>query len=192
MRSGDHRMTPQQYGPLIGILIAVPLILLRNRQPQILRPQYLWIMPAILAAFIAFALWGMQQAANMPGAPPQLSHGAFDTQAWLIVVGGLLLGCAAGWWRGKMVVIQKEHDGTLKAQASPLGLILIVLLLVSRRALEPWLEANAGSWHVNVLAIQDAFLVFVVGMIALQRVEMFIRARRIQAGGTDSHVEATA
>ena len=41
-------------------------------------------------------------------------------------------------------------------------------------------------------AVADAFLVFVVGTIIVQRVEMYIRARRVQHGGTDSHVEATA
>ena len=42
------------------------------------------------------------------------------------------------------------------------------------------------------LAIMDAFLLFVVGMIVMQRVEMFIRARRIQAGAGDSHVNMVA
>ena len=41
---------------------------------------------------------------------------------------------------------------------------------------------------LNALAITDAFLLLVVGMIVMQRVEMFIRARRIQAGAGDSHV----
>ena len=35
-------------------------------------------------------------------------------------------------------------------------------------------------------------LVFAMGLIVMQRVEMYIRARRIQAGGTDSHVEVVA
>jgi hypothetical protein len=42
------------------------------------------------------------------------------------------------------------------------------------------------------LAIMDAFLLFVVGMIVMQRVEMFIRARKVRAGGAVSHVEAVA
>ncbi len=176
-------MTPQQYGPLIGILIALPLILLRNRAPRRLRPELMWIMPAIMIVIIGLGLWGMQYAPGPAPAP-------FDTTSWLILAGSLVLGGAAGWWRGRMMTIEKAPDGTLRAQASPLGLILIVVLLVSRQALRGWLEGQAGAWHVNALAIQDSFLVFVVGMIVLQRVEMFIRARRIQAGRTDAHVEA--
>ena len=47
----------------------------------------------------------------------------------------------------------------------------------------------SAEWGLNALAITDAFLLIVVGMIVMQRVEMFIRARRIQAGAGDSHVE---
>lgn len=42
------------------------------------------------------------------------------------------------------------------------------------------------------LAITDAFLLFVVGMIVVQRIEMFIRAHRIQSGVGDSHTETVA
>ena len=83
-------------------------------------------------------------------------------------------------------------DGTLKAQASPIGMILIVILLLGRRALSAFLEPHAAAWGLNATAVADAFLVFVVGTIIVQRVEMYIRARRVQHGGTDSHVEATA
>ena len=56
----------------------------------------------------------------------------------------------------------------------------------------PSLEPHAAEWGLNALAVADAFLLFVVGMVVVQRVEMFIRARRIQAGAADSHVEAVA
>ena len=175
-------MTPQQYIPLISIAVALGIILLRNQKPRPLRLQWMWVTPVLIVFAIGFGLWGMSQA-------PGMSHAPFDASAWIIIAVGLILGCAAGWWRGRMVTIEKEPDGSLKAQSSPLGLILIVALLVSRQAARPWLEANAADWHVNALAIQDAFMVFVVGMIVFQRIEMFIRARRVLAGGTDAHVE---
>lgn len=80
----------------------------------------------------------------------------------------------------------------LKAQASPIGLILIVAVMLGRRALGAFLEPHAAEYGLNALAITDAFLLFVVGMIVVQRIEMFIRARRIQSGGGDSHTEAVA
>ena len=175
-------MTPQQYGPLIGIAVALAVILLRNRRPRTLRPQWMWVAPLLVVLAIGFGLWGMAQTAA--------AHTPFGFEAWLILLAGLILGGVAGWWRGKTVTIEKEPDGTLKAQASPLGLILVVLLLVSRSALRPWLETHAAGWHMNALAIQDAFMLFAVGLVVVQRVEMYFRARRVLAGGTDSHVEA--
>ena len=46
--------------------------------------------------------------------------------------------------------------------------------------------------HLIPLIIIPVVLVLAVGLIIFQRVEMFIRARRIQAGRLDSHVEVVA
>jgi uncharacterized Tic20 family protein len=178
-------MTPQQYIPLIAVGFALLMVVLRNRAPRTLRPQYLWVAPAIIVPLMALAIWG---TSKQPGA----SHAPFAALDWIVLAFGLILGGVAGWWRGKMTTIEKHADGTLKAQASPIGMILIVILLLGRRALSAFLEPHAAAWGLNATAVADAFLVFVVGMIIAQRVEMYIRARRVQHGGTDSHVEATA
>ncbi len=175
-------MSPQVLGPLIGLAIALPLIFLRNRKPRTLNPQWMWVMPAIIVPLIGLALWGTSM-------DPTIPRVAFDSVAWAILAVGLVLGGAFGWWRGKMTTIEKHADGTLKAQASPIGLILIIAVMLGRRALSAFLEPHAAAWGLNALAITDAFLLFVVGMIVVQRVEMFIRARRIQSGADDSHVE---
>jgi hypothetical protein len=175
-------MTPQQYAPLIGIGVALVVILLRNRTPRPLRLQYMWIAPLLVVLAIGFGLWGMAQ---VPGA----AHAPFGAGAWGVLIGGVILGGLAGFQRGRMTTIEKEPDGSLRAQASPLGLILIVVLLASRSALRPFLETHAADWHLNALAVQDAFLLFAAAMVIVQRIEMFIRARRILAGGSDPHVE---
>ena len=178
-------MSPQVLGPLIGLAIALPLIFLRNRKPRTLNPQWMWVMPAIIVPLMGFALWGSSMDPNVPHAP-------FDAMAWAILAVGLILGGAFGWWRGKMTTIAKHADGTMKAQASPIGLILIIAVMLGRRGLSAFLEPHAADWGLNALAITDAFLLFVVGMIVVQRIEMFIRARRIQSGASDSHVETVA
>lgn len=178
-------MTPQQYIPIIAVGVALVLIVLRNRTPRTLRPQFLWVTPAVIIPLMALAIWGTSMS---PGA----SHAPFNPVDWVVLAVGLILGGVAGWWRGKMTTIEKHADGTLRAQASPIGMILIVGLLFGRRALSAFLEPHAAALGLNSTAVADAFLVFVIGMIVLQRVEMYIRARRVQHGGTDSHVEATA
>ena len=175
-------MTPQQIIPLVAIAVAVAIILLRNRQPRTLRPGQMWIMPAIVGALLLFGLWGVRQAPTANLAP----YGPVD---WAMIAGGAVLGAAFGWWRGKMILIEKLPDGVLKAQASPIGLILILILVVGRQAARPYVEAHASAWHMNVTAVEQAFMVMALGLIVVQRIEIYIRARRIQAGGTDSHVE---
>lgn len=178
-------MSPEHYGPLIGIGIALVIILLKGRKPRTLRPQWMWVVPLLIMVLIGFGLWGMSYS---PGA----THSHFGVAEWAMLAVGLFLGGAAGWWRGKMTTIFRETDGTLKSRASPLGLILIVGLLAGRSLLRGWLEANAAAWHINPLALADAFMIFVVGLVVMQRVEMFVRARRIQNGEPDAHVAAVA
>ena len=120
------------------------------------------------------------------------AHAPFGPLSWAILALGAALGALFGWQRGRMTTIEKRPDGTLAAQASPLGILIIIAVLAGRQAMRPWLEAHAGDWHVSPLAMQDAFLMFAWAMVVTQRVEMFIRARRIQAGGSDPHVEPTA
>ena len=172
----------QTLAPLIAIAIALPMILLRNRKPRTLRPHLMWIMPVVIILLMGLAIWGTSMTPGMP-------HTAFGPVDYGVLGLGLILGGVAGWWRGKMTTIDKHDDGTLKAMASPIGLILIILLMVGRRFLASWLEPHAGELGLNVLAVADAFLLFVVGMIVVQRLEMWIRARRILAGASDAHVE---
>lgn len=178
-------MPPEKLIPLLMIPVMLVVVLLKNRRKRVLKPQLLWIMPAIVLPLIGLGLWGTAQNPNM-------AHTPFGPDAWAVLAIGGLLGGLAGWYRGKTVTIEKEPDGSLMAQASPLGLILLVVLFAGRSLLRDLIESHAAAWHLNALAVTDAFLVFAMGLIVMQRVEMYIRARRIQSGGTDSHVEVAA
>jgi hypothetical protein len=169
--------SPQTLGPLIGIGVALVIVLLRNSRKRTLRHQFLWVMPLIVIPMIGMGLWAGSR------------HAHLGVLAWLAFAAALALGAAAGWWRGKTITIEKEPDGSLKAQASPLGLILIIGLIAVRTGLREVMQSNAAAWHLDAVVITDAFLVFAIGLILAQRVEMYLRARRVLAGGTDSHVE---
>ncbi|MNN47672.1 hypothetical protein D3C81_1621030 [compost metagenome] len=80
----------------------------------------------------------------------------------------------------------------MKAQASPLGLILVIGLFAARAGLREVMQVNGAAWHLDAVVVTDAFMIFALGLIITQRVEMYIRARRVLAGGTDSHVEVAA
>jgi hypothetical protein len=173
-------MSPQQLIPLAVIPVAVVLVLLRNRRKRVLRPHLLWVVPAIVGPLILLGVWGSSRAV---GAAP------FGAGAWAILLVGGVLGGVAGWWRGKTITIEREPDGSLRSQASPLGLVLVVALFAFRGVLRPLIESHAAQWRLNALAVTEAFLVFALALIVLQRVEMYIRARRIMAGGSDARLE---
>lgn len=176
-------MSPQQWIPLAVVPVVLVLILLRNRRRRVLRPNLLWVMPAIVGPLILLGVWG---STRVVGAAP------FGLDAWAILLVGAVLGGVAGWWRGKTITIEREPDGSLRSQASPLGLVLVVALFAFRGVLRPLIESHAAQWHLNALAVTEAFLVFALALIVLQRVEMFIRARRILAGRPDDHMEVAA
>lgn len=177
-------MTQEQLIPLIAIAVVIPLVLLRNRRPRTLRIEFMWVAPLLVVAAISFGIWGMTVSGR--------GHAPVEPLSLLILAVGLALGCAFGWQRGKMTTIYKEADGTLKAQASPIGLVIVIAILIARQALRPWLEAHAADWHVNPLAILEAFMLFAAGTVVVQRIEMWIRARNIRHGGADAHVETEA
>jgi membrane protein CcdC involved in cytochrome C biogenesis len=135
----------------------------------------MWVMPLLILLGIGAGLYFTP-------------HEPFGPAAWAAFVAALAIGALAGWWRGKTITIQKVADGTLMAQASPFGLILIVGLLLGRTAIRSVMESQAAYWHVDAAVITDAFMLFAVGLVVAQRLEVFIRARAILAGGVRAQV----
>lgn len=172
-------MTPEQIIPLVVIPLVLIIVLLRNRRPRTLRPKWMWVAPLLVMTGIGTGLYFTP-------------HEPFGLMAWASFAAALGLGALAGWQRGRMVTIHKAADGTLKAQASPLGMVLIIVLLASRTALRGPMEAQAANWQIDAAVITDAFMLFAVGLVVAQRVEMYLRARRVIAGEADAHLEVAA
>ncbi len=172
-------MTPGQIIPLAVIPVVLVIVLLRNRRSRVLRPRWMWVVPVLILAVVGSGLYFTP-------------HPPFGPAAYTGFAGALAVGALAGWWRGRTITIQKTADGTLRAQASPFGLVLIVALLAGRTALRGLMESQAAAWHIDAAVITDAFMLFAVGLVVAQRLEMFIRARAVLAGEPDSHVEAVA
>ena len=172
-------MTPEQIIPLAVIPVVLVLVLLRNRRPRVLRPRWMWVVPLLVLTGIGTGLYFTP-------------HEPFGPAAYATFAAALAAGALVGWQRGRTVTIQKTSDGKLMAQASPFGLILIVGLLLGRTALRSLMESQAAAWHVDAAVITDAFMLFAVGLVVAQRIEMFIRARAVMSGAADNHVEAVA
>jgi hypothetical protein len=140
---------------------------MRSRRPRPLNLHLMWIVPLLVIVGIGMGLYFTP-------------HEPFGPWAYAGFGFALIVGGVAGWWRGRTVDIHRDAEsGRLMAQPSPLGIILIVGLLVARRSLDAYLIANAGAWQLNAVAVTDAFMLFAVGLVVAQRIEMFLRGRAL-------------
>ncbi len=137
----------------------------RNSGPRGLRIDQLWIMPAIISALAVLVL-----ARSHP-------HG----KQWLILLLAAGLGAALGWWRGGQVRISiNPRTNQLMQHASPVVLYVILGLFVLRFGLR-FLLAESGAGRAAV-QVAGALIAFTCAMICVQRLEMYLRARRLLAG----------
>jgi hypothetical protein len=146
-----------------GIVIAIVLFLrLRsmNRERR-LKLEFMWVLPAIMIAtmvalFLQFPPHGMDWV-------------------WLGVI--FLVGGSIGWLRGKLIPISIDPDThLLNTKPSPAAIIFLLALFVIRFALKALLEAEASTWHLNAVLLTDGFVVLGVGLFAVSRIEMALRA----------------
>lgn len=160
-------MSPQTYGPLIGIGIALLILVLRMRRPVAsvpLKVERLWIMPAIMIALTAYVLAML---------PP---HGG----EWMWLALSAVLGGALGWYRGSLMRITVDPvTHAMNQQVSPAALIFLAALVAVRFGLRTVMNTEGKAWGVDASFISDVFLIFVVAMITVQRIEMALRARRL-------------
>ena len=128
----------------------------------------MWVLPALLL----FAGGSMFAQAHIPG-PLILGE--------LIAAG--LAGAVVGWYRGRLTHITIDpatHD--LTSRTSPVGVVLIAVLFAARygiRLAYPDLGSGHGSLESQAGAIADALTLFGIGAIVVQRLEMWLRCRRL-------------
>lgn len=151
-----------------GTIIAVVLFFrLRSvGKARRLRLERLWILPAFYAAIVGLVFGS---------APP---HGL----TWLWCLVALSVGAGLGWWRGKLMRVDVDPEThELSQTVSPAALIFIVALIAIRSASRAMAVQMAGPGHAGLMATTDILMTFALGFIAFQRVEIFLRARRMLA-----------
>lgn len=150
--------------PLILALIVYRLR--SGAREKALKIERLWIIPVVLLIIGALTLW------QVPIAGP----------AWLWLIPTFAVGAALGYWRGRFTLVTVNPEThALTSRTSAAGLYLIIGVLALRIGLRVYLTAEASTLHLNVALITDAFLVFAIGLIAAQKLEIWIRARGLLA-----------
>jgi len=162
--------------PAILLLIAFRIWRTGGRERRI-RPERLWILPAIVSLLIGIGIVSQ---------PLTLSFLTVDA---LIVA--LLAGFGCGWLRGRATHISVDPESReLKARSTPVALVLIAALILVRLTARDWLNANAEAWQIEPAAIVDGFLLFAMGLVIGWRVEMMLRCRRLVSGGAEDSAGA--
>jgi hypothetical protein len=158
---------PQNFLAIVGpLLVVVVILVIRGRRMTVkrpLKPNMLWIMPAVFLGLAAMSL------AQFP--PHGLDY------LWLAIA--LVLGAALGWQRGRLMKIWIDPDtGTLMSQGSGWAIVFLIVLIVLRSLVRAGLGMEAGG-AITPALIDDTFVVFAFGLFGVQRIEMGLRAQRL-------------
>ena len=150
------------YAITIGIIVVI--MALRMRGMSKMRPlklETLWIVPAMYAVVAGLMFFSL---------PPV---------GWVAIasLAGLAAGAAVGWQRGKMMHIEVDPEThALNQKASPAAMFFLIALIIVRAGARSVLGAES---HVSPAMLTDPLIAFALGMFTLQRVEMYLRAKRL-------------
>ncbi|WP_296596496.1 CcdC protein domain-containing protein [Phenylobacterium sp.] len=146
-------------------LIILGVVIVRNARARTLKIERLWISPTIIMVMAVLAF-----SHNPPPGPFGL---ALDMAA-------VALGALLGWWRGRastFTVDPATHVVTSKV--SPFGMLLILGIFGLRYLLRGAISGETSVLHVTAAEATDSFLLLAVGLVSAQRLEWWIRARRM-------------
>jgi hypothetical protein len=125
----------------------------------------LWIIPVVYALIAGSLLFA---------APP-------SELGWALMAVGLAVGLGVGWYRGRLIHIQRdEATGALRQKASPLALILLVALIAIKLGAKAIFgETTVAHPSSGAMLLTDAFIGFAMGLLSATRAELYLRGRRL-------------
>ena len=155
------------YAPLISLVVIAIILAFRMRRlalPRPLRTQWLWVVPGVLLAVTVTAL---------VFAPPA----GLD---WVWLAGALAIGGVLGWYRGKTMRITVDpQTHALMASASPAAIAFVIALVAVRYGLRYVAMDGMIGAHVSTTLVTDVLMAFGLGLLGVQRLEMWLRSRRL-------------
>ena len=167
MHNGAAAPNPWIGYAITAIILAVVLAI-RLKRMNVQRPLklgQLWILPTLYAG-IAVALFVATPPAGL---------------GWLLCGVALLAGAALGWQRGRLIHVAVDPEShALSVRQSPAAVAFIIILIAVRSGLRAALANGGGSGlHLDVATATDLLVALAVGLLTVQRVEIYLRARRL-------------
>jgi hypothetical protein len=156
-------------GPWVYLipLLAVAMVVLRNARARKLSIERLWVAPLMV-----LVLTGLVFAAQPAPSPALLA----------VDLAVLAAGALAGWWRGRLTRIAvDQRTRALTSRTSPVGMLLILGVFAMRYGVRSYGAETASALHVPALQVTDALMLFAVGLVCAQRLEIALRATRLLA-----------
>lgn len=164
-----HPADPKQWiGYVIAAVIMSFVLAFRMRRMSRLRPlkiERLWIFPALFLVLASVILFEF---------PPVGAQ-------WALCGAALLVGAALGWQRGKLMHIEVDPQTHELNQRASAGALILLVALVAVRIGARNLVGQGGVFHINALVLTDMLIVMALGLFTAQRIEMYLRARRLIA-----------
>jgi hypothetical protein len=159
--------------PYLPLLIVVIIMFRRTQRPRVIRPERLWVGPAIILVAIAFYVSGAMKLG-----PPL--H-ALD---WAVMLGTAAIGAALGALRAHMVRLKRHPDtGAIEATLSAWGLIIILVWIAGRMLLKNsgWVAVGAPFGLYT-----DASMSLALGVVVAQAIVLTRRCQAVVAQNKQS------
>ncbi|MFM9827976.1 MAG: hypothetical protein ACKVOB_04410 [Sphingomonas sp.] len=158
---------PKQWISYIIMAVIVSFVLARRvqRMSQFrpLKIERLWMLPSVYLIFAGTIFY----------------FGRPDPLGWALSGAALLVGGALGWQRGRLMRIEVDPvTQSLSQRASPAAMLFLLLLVAVRFGARSVVTAG-GPLHISALVLTDTLVAFALGLLTMQRIEMFLRARRL-------------
>ncbi len=153
--------------PIGIVMLVVALRWWRGQKMRRLRLETMWVLPLLFTAL----------AGTMYVTMPPVGWG------WLLCIVALGIGLLLGWQRGRLMWIEVDPvTHRLNHRPSPAALLFILAIVVVRIAVKQAMaHGGASMLHLNAATMTDAMIALAWGVIVAQRVEMFVRAKRLLA-----------
>jgi Protein of unknown function (DUF1453) len=154
--------------PYLPLLVVIVILFRRTRRPRVLRPNRLWIAPAILLALGGFYVF----AAVQHGPPVQ-------PLGWLVILATAVVGVALGALRAHSVTLKKHPEtGSIEATLSAWGLLMILAWIAGRMFLR---QSGLVDARTPFGLYTDATMSLAIGLVVAQAIVLTLRCRALVA-----------